>query len=106
MYIYTAEPTPPSNLNLKADGLNLVVSWTKPFSFEGEELFYVISITNKATGSSEENTLNVTWYDFEQPTDSHDCTCVEYQFAVFSKNDFSKSNTSINGTEYIPTGKA
>ena len=102
--MYTAEPRPPSNFNLKVNGLNLVVSWTKPFSFEGDELSYVVSITNIATGSIEEITLNMTRYDFEQPTDSHDC--VEYQFAVFSKNDFSKSNTSINGTEYIPTGKA
>ena len=101
--MHTAEPHSPSNLNIKADGRNLVISWTKPFSLEGEELSYVISITNIATGSIEEITLNMTRYDFEQPTDSHDC--VEYQFAVFSKNDFSKSNTSINGTEYIPTGK-
>ena len=101
--MYTAEPHPPSNLNLEADGRTLVISWTRPFSFEGEELSYVVSITNIATGSIEEITLNMTRYDFEQPTDSHDC--VEYQFAVFSKNDFSKSSTSINGTEYIPTGK-
>ena len=102
--IHAAEPHPPSNLNLVPDGLSLVVSWKKPFSFEGEELSYVVSITNIATGSIEEIILNVTTYDFEQPTDSHDC--VEYQFAVFSKNDFSKSNTSINGTAYRPTGKA
>ena len=102
--MYTAEPHPPSNLNLEADGQNLVISWTKPFSFEGEEISYVVFIINIATGSIEEITLNMTRYDFEQPTNSHDCA--EYQFAVFSKNDFSKSNTSINGTEYIPTSKA
>ena len=86
------------------DGLNLVATWTEPFSLEGEEIFYIVSVTNKDTGSTAVNvTLNETTYIFMKPLGAKNCE--EYLFTVFSKNDFSKSITAVVDVRHIPAGK-
>ena len=99
---HTAEPHSPSNLDIAVDGLNLVATWTEPFSLDGEEISYVISITNMATGSSEEHTVNETRFIFSRAASQRDCQ--EYEFTVFSQNSFSKSNDSVSGKRNFPTG--
>ena len=104
VYIYTAEPHPPSNLVLEVDGLNLVATWTEPFSLEGEEISYVVTVTNKDSGAAAVSiTLNETTYFFMKPFGAHNCE--GYLFTVFSRNNFSQSITAVNETGYIPAGK-
>ena len=100
---HTAEPYPPSNLDIKVDGLNLVAEWTEPFSLEGEQLSYVISITNRGTRMHEEVNATMSRYIFTKPISELDCT--EYEFRVYSRNDYSKSTNAISGRKNIPTGK-
>ena len=78
--------------------------WSKPFSLEGEELSYIITIMNTANGVQEETTVNSTIYAFSvnEPIGERDCAV--YMFTVFSNNSFSKSSTGVSGYENIPTG--
>ena len=101
--MHTAEPNPPFGLNTAVDGLNLVLTWREPFSLEGEELSYVVSITNTVSSDKEEVTVNTSRYALTEPIGERDCA--EYQFTVFSKNDFSKSINAVTGRANIPTGK-
>ena len=84
------------------DDLNLVATWTEPFSLEGEELTYIISITNLDNGVSEEFTINMTRYILQNPIGSRDCS--EYEITVFSRNNYSRSDTGVSGRKHIPTG--
>ena len=85
------------------DGLNLVATWNEPFALDGEELSYVISITNTASGVQKEVTaVNTSRYVLIEPIGERDCA--EYQFVVFSENGYSRSKTNISGLEHIPTG--
>ena len=79
----------------------LVATWSEPFSLEGEELSYVVSITNTVTGAQKEVTVNTTRYVLSEPIGERDCA--EYQFTIFSKNSFSKSRNGTIGRNYIPT---
>ena len=100
---FTAKPYPPSNLEIEVDGLNLVVKWTEPFSLEGEHLFYVILITNTGTRMHEEVNATMSRYIFTKPINELDCA--EYEFRVYSRNDYSKSTNASSGRKNIPTGK-
>ena len=85
------------------DGLNLVVTWNEPFSLDGEELSYVIYVINTASGVQKEVTVvNISRYVLIEPIGERDCA--EYQFVVFSDNDYSRSKTNISEQEHIPTG--
>ena len=85
------------------DGLNLVATWNEPFALDGEELSYVISITNTASGVQNEVTaVNTSRYVLIEPIGERDCA--EYQFVVFSENVYSRSKTNISGLGHIPTG--
>ena len=84
------------------DGLNLIATWTEPFSLEAEEISYVISITKTATGITEEHTVNVTRFVFTAPAGPK--SCQEYGISVFSKNDFSKSISGVFKKRNISTG--
>ena len=98
-----AEPNRPVGLNTTVDGLNLVATWSEPFSLDGEELSYVISITNTASGYQKEViTGNTSRYVLIEPIGERDCA--EYQFVVFSENGYSRSKTNITGRKHIPTG--
>ena len=99
---HTAEPNPPANLNITSDDLNLVLTWREPFSLKGEELFYVVSITNTASGIQKEVTVNTSKYVLTEPIGKRDCA--EYVFTIFSRNGFSKSRNAITGRKNIPTG--
>ena len=102
--MYTAaEPYPPTNLVLVANGLILEATWTEPFSIKGEELSYVVSITNTETGGRREVTTNTPSYVLAEPIGQRDCAL--HEFIVFSRNDFSKSSNGISGRRHIPTGK-
>ena len=101
--MHTAEPNPPFGLNTAVDGLNLVLTWREPFSLEGEELSYVVSITNTVSSDMEEVSVNTSRYVLTEPIGERDCA--EYQFTLFSKNDFSKSINAVTGRANIPTGK-
>ena len=104
--MHIAEPNPPANLNITANGLNLMATWSEPFSLEGEKLSYVVSITNTArlSGVQTKITVNTSRYVLTEPIAIGDRDCAEYQFTVFSKNDYSISNSSINGNRNLPTG--
>ena len=80
--------------------LSLVATWCEPFFLQGEKLSYVILITG--SGDLMQDEVNKAKYVFSEPTGKMDCA--EYMFAVFSKNNFSKSMTSISGWMNIPTG--
>ena len=101
---YVAEPNPPLDLNIDVEGVSLATTWSEPFFLKGEDLSYVISITNMANGVLDEVTLNSTTYvlSVSEPTGERNCT--DYMFTVFSKNGFSKSRSSISGLKSIPTG--
>ena len=103
MYVTAAEPYPPTDLVIEVDGLNLVATWTEPFSLEGEELSYFISIRNIDTGAGKEVNATMPSYVFTEPIGERDCAV--YGFTVFSRNDFSKSNTAVSRREKIPTGE-
>ena len=99
----TAEPFPPSNPVVDVDGLNLVVTWTEPFSIQGEEIYYVVSITNMATRENREFNVNTTSYVLSEPFGDQR-NCEKYEFSVFSRNGFSKSMSGISARRFIPTG--
>ena len=99
----SAEPNTPTDLNITMDGLNLLATWREPFSLEGEELSYVIFITNIASDAQDNVIVNTTRYALTQPFGERECE--EYQFTIFSKNDYSISSSSVNGSKKIPTGK-
>ena len=84
------------------DSLSLVAKWNEPFSLQGEELSYVICITNKASGSQIKDTINTTTYVLFEAIGDRDCA--DYMFVVFSINSYNKSETGITGHENIPTG--
>ena len=84
------------------DGLNLVATWREPFSLEGEEISYVITVSNSGA-NMDEITVDTPTYVFAGPT-TGPRDCAEYQFSVFSKNNFSKSVTGLSGRKNIPTG--
>ena len=85
------------------DGLNLIATWNEPFSLDGEELSYVIYVINTASGVQKEVTaVNTSRYVHIEPIGERDCA--EYQFVVFSDNDYSRSKINISEQEHIPTG--
>ena len=98
----SGEPNPPHDISVDADGLTLVASWDEPFSLEGEELSYAVSITNTATGAQREVNVTTTRYVLHEPIGERDCA--EYEFTVFSKNNYSKSRNGVTGRDHIPTG--
>ena len=79
-----------------------MATWSEPFSLQGEELSYVITVTNTASEIQDEVTVNTTRYVLSEPIGERDCA--EYQFTVFSKNDYSISMTSVDGWKNIPMG--
>ena len=89
-------------MSVDADGLTLVASWGEPFSLEGEELSYVVSITNTATGAQTEVNVTTTRYVLREPIGERDCA--EYEFTVFSENSYSRSQSGVTGRNHIPTG--
>ena len=91
-------------MSVDADGLTLVASWGEPFSLEGEELSYVVSITNTATGAQTEVNVNTTRYVLHEPIGEISRNCAEYKFTVFSKNSYSRSQNGVTGRNHIPTG--
>ena len=85
------------------NGLNLVATWSEPFSLEGEELSYEISVTNLDSRiRSEEIFVSTASYTLTKHDDERDCA--EYEFTVFSKNGYSKSINAVSGREYFPAG--
>ena len=97
-----AEPNPPVDMNITVEELSLVATWNEPFTLEGEELLYIVTITNTASGVQEEVTVNTTRYAFSKSFGERDCA--EYQFTVFSENDYSKSMINVSEWKNIPTG--
>ena len=88
------------------DGLNLVATWTEPFSLDGEEISYIITVANIDSKTvSVEYMINVTRFVFTQPVGGHGRDCKELIFTVFSRNDFSNSIATVKGTKHIPSGK-
>ena len=100
----TAEPLSPTDLNITVDGTNLIVSWREPFSLEGEELSYVVSTITLGLQAGEEVILNTTSYEFTGPDGPRNCE--EYNFTIFSMNDFSRSRSGVSQKQTIPTGSA
>ena len=85
------------------DSLTLVATWSKPFSLQGEELSYVVSITNIDVGMVKEVIVNTTNYTLTKQNGQHDCTL--YQFTVFSKNGYSRSINAVSGRKKFPAGR-
>ena len=96
--LITGEPYPPHDLNIIVKDLSLVATWSEPFSLQGEELSYVISIS----GVDDEITVNMANYTLTKQAGENDCT--QYQFTVYSKNAFSKSINGISRRENFPAG--
>jgi hypothetical protein len=100
--MYVAEPNPPTGLMLNPEGLALVATWEEPFSLEGEDLSYVITIMNRGNVVQDGITVNTTTYVLSEPIGERNCS--EYAFTVFSENSFGRSRIGITGVENIPTG--
>ena len=99
-----AEPNPPVDLNITVESLSLVATWNEPFSLKGEELSYVVSIINTASGIQEEATVNSTRYALSVDEPIGERHCAKYIFTVFSNNSYSKSKSGVSGLKNIPTG--
>ena len=97
----SGEPAPPPSVSVDADGLSLVATWSEPFSLKGEQLSYVVSITNTATRAQEEVNVSTTRFVLSEPIGERDCA--EYQFTVFSMNSFSPSQIGVTERIHIPT---
>ena len=74
-------------MNITVKELSLVATWNQPLNFtlEGEELSYVVTIINTASGI-QEVTVNTTIYAFSESFGERHCA--EYRFTVFSENDY------------------
>lgn len=96
-----AEPNPPVDMNITVEELSLIATWNEPFTLEGEELLYIVTITNTASGVQEEVTVNTTRYAFSKSFGERDCA--EYQFTVFSRNSYSSSQIGVTERIHIPT---
>ena len=81
-----------------------MVVWSEPFSLKGEELSYIITITNTANRVQEEAVVNSTIYTFSIDEPIRERDCAEYMFTIFSNNSYSKSSTGVSDYENIPTG--
>ena len=88
------------------EGLALVAEWNEPFSLKGEELLYIIIITNTANGIEDEAIVNSTRYalSVDVPSRELERGCAVYLFTVFSKNSYNKSSTGVSEYKHIPTG--
>ena len=84
------------------DGLSLIATWTEPFSIEGEDISYDVSVVNRATGATDEITVETPRYVLADPIDTRDCA--EYDISVVSRNGYSTSSTGVRGIQNIPTG--
>jgi hypothetical protein len=102
--IIIAEPNPPVDLKITVEGSTLVAIWSKPFSIQGEELSYVITIMNTANGIQDEAVVKSTNYTLSVNEPIGERNCAVYMFTVFSSNSYSKSSTGVSGYENIPTG--
>lgn len=100
--LFVGPPYPPYNLIILENGLSLVATWNKPFSLRGENLSYVISITNLDGGMVNEVIVNTTNYTLVKQDGQDDCA--EYQFTVFSKNGYSRSMNAVSGRRRFPAG--
>ena len=87
--LYSYKPSPPFDVNITVKELNLVATWNQllNFTLEGEELSYVVTIINTASGIQEEVTVNTTIYAFSESFGQRHCA--EYRFTVFYENDYS-----------------
>ena len=102
--IITGEPFPPYDLTIVADSLSLVAMWSEPFSLEGEELSYVISITNPAGGMAKEVIVNTANYILTMQDDFGQGNCAPYLFTIFSKNGYSRSRNAVSSRKEFPAG--
>ena len=80
-----------------------MASWKEPFSLEGEEISYIVSITNFDTGANMIQNVKLTTYTFSPSTDV-ERNCTEYQFTILSRNGYSMSNYAVSEKKNIPTG--
>ena len=71
----------------------------EPFSLEGEDLSYVITIMNRSN-VVEDGVTDTTRYVLSEPIGERDCS--EYTFTVFSENSFSKSRKATTGRANFP----
>ena len=78
--------------------------WNEPFSLEGEELSYVISITNRAGGMAKEVIVNTANYILTMQDDYGQGNCAQYLFTIFSKNGYSRSSNAVSSRKEFPAG--
>ena len=85
--------------------MSLIVTWTEPFSLEGEDISYVVFISNRKSRVVQEVYVHSTRYVFNE-LESFGAVrnCAEYDFTVFSKNLYSLSLNGVSGRRIIPTG--
>lgn len=84
-------------------GLGVSLSWMPGFAIEGEEVTYVITSLEVATGNEMESQTNRTSVTLI-PT-SQESTCQSFKFIVWSQNLFGRSTFGLNSTEIlVPTG--
>lgn len=103
----TANPSPPINITvmLPDEGLGVTLSWVPGFALDGEEVTFIVTSLEVATGIEVEFegtpplTLNPT------PT-SQESTCQLFRFTVNSRNEFGSSTSPISAETLIPTGQS
>ena len=90
-------------VNVPAMGLGVTLSWLPGFGIEGEEVNYIITSLEVATGNEVESQTNTTSVTLI-PT-SQESTCQSFRFIVRSQNLFSRSTLGLNSIEMlVPTG--
>ena len=64
-----------------------------------------MSITNIVTGANNQTiVINVTSYTFTKPFSEGVAACEQYSFEVYSRNDYSNSESGMKEEKAIPMG--
>ena len=100
--VFAAEPSPPTNfvVDVPVQRVELHLSWMPGFSFEGEDVAFVITIVELFINNVTEFNINNLSIIFSQGRG-----CQEYMFIVHSKNLFGISINGSSATSIFPSGE-
>lgn len=89
-------------VNLPSQGLGVSLSWESGFSLQGEEVTFIITSIEIASGATTESRSNISSATLIPPSTGNTC---QYRFIIQSENDYSRSTMEISVESVIPTGE-